>query len=964
MDVPQELRETLAHFRDRVRARLRLRGALALIAAWAGLAILLGLLDAWLSFETQGRTVLAALLGGTAVVGLLAVFWRSRGFTLQDAAQRLDAVTGDPRGLASIGSDLSSLTKVAEKREGSSPTAPPALPTLEGFLTRRALAEALTRLRGLPEETLTSRIRLRPVWALLGAALAVVIALAIWQPRATSLIAQRLFQPGRELPPYSRYVFNLDPSQPRVIYGKALSLAAEITGAPVEGVEVHLLTRSARSSQVDRLPVYREAGQRFAQKLEGVTTPLEVAFAIGRARSAWVPVEILWQPQLERSEVTITPPRYAGRKTVPGTLTGEIQGLRGSEVHLRLSSNRPLSGGLLEARVEGNNDVVEKVDGTPLRGDPRTVEFRWTISRDCRWTVDLRDIRGTRMAEPVRFVQRLVPDEKPAIDLLAPGPFAMATPSSAVKLQWQVSDDIGLDRASWVRTADGFRDRATALPGVGGERSVEVQREIQLTNLGVSPGQTLEFLLEARDRNPSLMGVSSSTPVKVKIISEEEYAEQIRVRTSIEEFAARYQVLRDTLDAAAKALDELAEAARSGDRTKIEAARQRALNKQKQAAEWFGDFADDFPAFATDKELSELSGDLQEELEKNAKDLEGQSGWDNPAKAEELAKQMRERLQAGSDKLDEQKEMADEFTKIASVAEMAAELQAIHQEQREVSETLARIAEEIAVGMTNNRHKVGELRQRQLRNEERLREVEEKLPERLAQLPESAAKLKEGAEKVLEGLKNFDVAKQMGDAVTKIGKGDLLGASNDSLLARGNLDQILGQPDNPFCDMCQGNMPGGMGSGGAAQQEALAQMMGALKRRAQGEGQGQGTNSKGGIGEGGQGFGAKGGSGSSMAGTQLPVPLIGPPRLQLNGPKSLGSTGDKSGDGRAGGSATSQPETASNTLPGATVPNAKGSGPSLDEVPMKYREAVKNYFSREGSGEAGGGQGEGGGGKK
>ncbi|HSJ02259.1 MAG: hypothetical protein ACAI34_02975, partial [Verrucomicrobium sp.] len=568
---------------------------------------------------------------------------------------------------------------------------------------------------------------------------------------------------------------------------------------------------------------------------------------------------------------------------------------------------------------------------------------RWTVSRDCRWTVDLRDIRGTRMAEPVRFAQRLVPDEKPAIDLIAPGPFAMATPASAVKLQWQVSDDLGLDRATWVRTADGFRDRATNLGNVGGERTVEVQREIQLSALGVSPGQTLEFLVEARDRNPSLMGVSSSIPVKVQIISEDDYAEQIRVRTTIEEFAGRYQVLRDALDAAAESLEALAEAAKSGDRNKIEGARQRALNRQKQAAEWFGDFADDFPAFATDKELSELAGDLMEELDKNAQDLEGQSGWDDPAKAQAMAQQMRERLKAGSERLDEQKAMADELAKIAGVAEMGAELQAIHQEQRQVSESLARIAEELAVGMTNNRHKVADLRQRQLRNAERLQQVEESLPGRLAELPESAAKLKEGAEKVLGDLKQLEVGKQMRDAAAKIASGNLLAASNDALLARGNLDQILAQPDNPFCDMCQGKMPGGMGGGGASQQEALSQMMGALKRRAAG----QGSAADGGAGSGGQGFGAKGGSGNSMAGTQLPIPLIGPPRLQLNGPKSMGSSGDKTGDGRSGASRSSHPETATNTLPGATIPSGKGQGPSLDEVPLKYRDAVKSYFSKD-----------------
>lgn len=928
MDTSHAIRQHLLRFRNRVRSRHVCQGLLWFIASWLALLLLLGLADALFAFETAGRLRLATLLALGAVLGFIVVFVRSRRFSLQDAARRVDAVTGDTRGLAGIGSDLSSN---------------PAPAGLEGYLARRTLNEALQKLETLPGNAHQRRGEFRRGGALVAGVLVLLLGIVIWEPQGSLLVVQRLLQPSRELPPFSRYQFDLDPKEPRVIYGKTLPLAVEISGAALNGEDVQLLTRPAGGGDTDRLPVFRESGSRFAQKLEGVTTPLEVAFAVGRARSAWTPVEILWQPQLERTEATVTPPRYARRKPVSGPLTGEIQGLRGAEVVLRLSSNRPLSGGVMEAVVDDSNQTVEKIMGTPSRDDPRTAEFRWVITRDCRWTLDLSDIRGTRMAEPVRFTQRLQPDEKPSIDVVAPGPFAMATPSSTVDLEWQVSDDLGLDRASWVRTADGYRDRSTPLPGVGGEQAVEVRRDIQLASLGVTPGQTLEFLVEARDHNPNLMGVGTSTPVRVQIISEEDYAEQIRVRTTIEEFAARYQVLREALDAAARALEELAEAAATGDREKIEAARQRALNRQRQAAEWFGQFADDFPAFATDKQLSELSGDLQEELEKNAQELSSPDAWKDPAKAQEMARAMRERLNSGSDKLAEQEAMAQEFAKIAGVMEMAAELDAIHQEQRHVSENLARIAEELAVGMTNNRHKIAELRQRQLQNEARLQRVQEELPKRLENLPESAAKLKAGAEKVLEGLENFEVSKQMGDAVAKIGNGNLLAASNDALLARGNLDQILGQPDNPFCDMCQGQMPGGMGGGGLSQQEALAQMMGALRRRA-----GEGDQNGGGAGSSGQGYGAKGGSGSSMAGTQLPIPLLGPSRLKLDSPNSVGSRGDQTGQARQGTAPGSRPETATNQLtPGTSTTSGQGQGPSLDEVPLKYREAVKNYFSKE-----------------
>ncbi|MEZ0389326.1 MAG: hypothetical protein ACAI34_19770, partial [Verrucomicrobium sp.] len=260
MEAPQELRESLTRLRNRVRGRLRLRGALVLIAGWTGLAILCGLLDAWLGFEFQGRRTIAGLLVAAAAVGTIVVVWRSFRFSLGEVARHVDAVTADPRGLASIGSDL------AHSKSESTPS-------LQAFLARRALAEAVLKLRSLPHGMLTRKVNLRPAVVLLTVAGIVVTVLAVWQPKATALIAQRLFSPSRDLPPYSPFEFNLDPSEPRVIYGKSLALAAEITGAPLDGTEVHLLTRPVGGGAVDRLPVFREAGHRFAQKLEGVTSP-------------------------------------------------------------------------------------------------------------------------------------------------------------------------------------------------------------------------------------------------------------------------------------------------------------------------------------------------------------------------------------------------------------------------------------------------------------------------------------------------------------------------------------------------------------------------------------------------------------------------------------------------------------------------------------------------------------------
>ncbi|MCB1089604.1 MAG: hypothetical protein KDM63_21370, partial [Verrucomicrobiae bacterium] len=382
--------------------------------------------------------------------------------------------------------------------------------------------------------------------------------------------------------------------------------------------------------------------------------------------------------------------------------TEDLRGLRGATATLRVTSNRPLAGGVMEGRAPQGRAVLRRVEARTIqRGDlsdptlldrPEEttggrVEFEWQIDADLVWTLDLVDIRGGRMEEPVVIAQRLIPDEKPKVDLVEPGPFALATPKSQVDFAWEVEDDFGLERLELLRSAEQYRDRAQSIDEGPGEKRVHLRRSVLLSNLGVRPGQTLEFLVEARDGNPNLLGVGGSPAATVQVISEEDYASRIRLRTTLEEFSARYRILREQLEAAQRALTDLAEAAKTGDAAKIDAARTEAIRQQRDAAAWFGAFAKDFPAFVTDRQLNDLSGELLSELEKNLAELEDANlDWSDPSKAAAMADAMRRRLDPGAGRLATQEQRAGELSSIAAVLEMAAELEAIHREQRDISD--------------------------------------------------------------------------------------------------------------------------------------------------------------------------------------------------------------------------------------------------------------------------------------
>ena len=888
----------------------------------------IGLTDYVVGWEVPVRTTLAWIALALILIGSLIAWRRAARVPMTMIAARADAAAGDSRREVSAALDIA---------KGSASESSSLHEYLSGLLTARAAGS----LASLPAKQLFSRKEHLAAWRFAAWAGAALVVLAFIHPRATGIIAGRLFRPASELPPYSPYAFSLvGENAPRVIYGKEASLAVEIEGPPFTG-EVTLLIRPAGGGEADRLPTFRETSTRYTRKLEGVTAPVDFAFAVGRARSAWHRLEVIYQPRLEGAEVELSPPAYSRLSGTRFSLGSEdLRGLRGTSVRLLAESNRPLSGGVLEGRAPQGREVLQRIEGVSVAEEEKKVEFQWEIDGDLVWTLDLTDVRGGRMEETVVLAQRLIPDEKPKIDLVEPGPFIFATPESEVRMTWEIEDDLGLDRVELLRSAERFRDRVQRLPEGSGEKRLRVERATLLGNLGVRPGQTLEFLLEARDRNPSLLGVGSAPAASIRIISEEEYASQIRLRTTLEEFSGRYRALREMLEAAQSALEALAEAARSGDPARLEAARREAIRTQQVAAQWFKAFASDFPAFATDKRLNELSGDLHEELLKNLSELENAEGWSDPAKSEALAQRMKERLTPGANQLAEQEAVASEVTALGAVMEMAAELEAIHEEQRDISHRLDRISRELALGRTDSRGDIPTLRARQMNNHKRLAEVEEKLPERLSRLPESAGSLRSGAEKVLEMLKSLQVQKQMSDSASQAGEGKVPGAAEDAALALANLDQILTQEKNDFCKICQGGEPGFCGGEGIVA-ETLAQMLDALRGRSRSRTAGHGEGSGAG---GGSGLGGLGGSGTTMQGIQLDIPLIGPPRVKLSQPP-----GGMGGPGREPGTAVSalKNEATEGALPAGENAAPGGRAWTPEDVPPKYRDAVGRFFSEE-----------------
>lgn len=916
-----QLESALSRVRRLQRTGRWLTALLIVVALGVFLALGAGLLDAWQAFEATSRAALVVTLASLACVVAAVLLFIATRFSKTRAAVAADGMLASPRNPATAALSLS-----------PQPSTP-----LSDLLKTRAGESAAAQIAALPASLVIPWRNVRCASLALAAVCLPVAILALVFPAASSTIANRLLNPGDDLPPWSQFRFVIEPTAPEAIYGGDLALAVEITGG-IPTAPVELLIRRPDHSGVLRLPTFRESETRFSRTLDSITEPVSIAFAIGKARSEWHAVDILLQPKVLAGKTTVTPPGYTEREAVSTTLdTNEINALEGSEVILSLSSNRPLAPSKLiftPATAPGIEAVPEEIPGEITA--PNTVAFRWTATRPGTLSAILRDVRGTPAAAPLELNLKAVPDQAPVVDLTSPPRFLLATPSSVLKIDGQAEDDFALSKVRLVRTLEGFRDRARTVAPALREKAFEFGDKIPLDVLGVSPGQVIELFLEASDHNPSLLGQGSSEISRIQIITEDDYAYRIRAKTTLEQFNARYRAIAETLREAKESLEAMSKAAKEKNAEASEKAREAAMEAHRKAAELLGKMADDFPAFEMEKRLKEIARNAAGDANKNLGQLKGFDPKAPAADQEKAIQEMLERLGARQEEQKQIQQDAEMMDEAGKILEMAAKFQQIYQTQESLSKRIRTIAEEIHKGNDRNSRLLSSLADTQEKNRKALDLFAKELQERADAIenPELEGMIA-STEEFLQALRMSDPQSVM-DLGSKSGR---LGAAEDAYvqaeLARALLENLMSK-SNPFAQACQGQCMKFSVKFPDVNQ-TMQQLLEGLMC------QNPGYNPGGGQGGGGMGAGGTGPTGNAAPGFGMSdIPVLGPQRMMFE-PASLGGTADGKGVSGKANPLAQAAETES--MAPTESPLETKTAPNPQSVPEPYREAVKKYFT-------------------
>lgn len=919
-DTKGSIIRELSRLKNGLRLAMITEGVLKFLILLVGILLIYGVLDFFLGFPLFVRLVISVLGAGALLYLMIKFLVRLLRINERDAAEFCDKSSSDKR--------KTTLSAFELMNQSSSQRG-----VIADFLVQKVCSASATKIASIETASATqAKIHLK-LFGKLAIAVFVLIILAIVNFKAFILIGERIALPWHDSPIYSKYTFKIVPEKPSVFYGEGVDLSVDIRGGEVTK-DVFLLVKEG--SNVYETLCFKKTENQYSQKIQHVTQPVDVAFRVGRARSKWKRVTPLLQPKVAAVECIITPPTYSKKMDKRFFLRGQqVKALKDSKILLIVTSNRPLKGGVAHVRDISGSGYEDAIEGQ--RQSARSVVFEWPVEDNALIEITLKDVAGNSTAKPFTFNQRLLLDTPPQVVLESPGGFMMATPKATLPLVGEANDDFGLRRLELVRTVEGFRYRYRSIPLLDGDKTAGFEEELDLRGLGVEAGQTLELYLEALDNHPSYMGVNTSDIARVKVITEEEYAHMIRMRTTSKDFAERYRALAKVLEDYRNQVEDLADKIKKGlEGEELKENLNHLQAKNNELKELFKKMGSDFAVFDEEKSLLKAAESVAAELDQIDQKLAA-SKQGGPEIAQKTLNDILKRMgqeQGMQSTMEKEKLKAEEIERISNVFALATEFMKVLNAQKDISHKFENYLDESRFRSASKLKRLSEV---QADNFHRLMKLRDDLYLKTTRLPEGYEQLGDQARQFADAINECKALVHMEDAKNYADEGGGRAASREATLAKEKLESLLNNSDNNcMSGLCKGQMPSFQLP---RYQETLNQMIQCMSL-GMGQGNSQGMNYGIGMGMGGAG----GDSGYAVEGQSfLDVPIYGPDRMQIGVEPSGGSGFSGEGtDGKSGVPVNIQKER--EQLEVSEKGEIKNEALDLNKVPEKYKDAVIKYF--------------------
>ncbi|MCW3061235.1 MAG: smc 7 [Capsulimonas sp.] len=339
-------------------------------------------------------------------------------------------------------------------------------------------------------------------------------------------VAPRLFAPWMDdvTPPYSVTHFEVKPKGATVRYGESLFVSVKISGQTPDTVS---LMTSAHGAEWQKIALESGEPGVYSVTLDSLRENTRFYVQANTGRSARYLITVAKPPTITGLQVSYVYPAYTAHPPMKETVgPNGIHGLAGTTATFQITSNRPLSGGLLTLKTDipgGDQQIAVQPDSK----NKQQASVQMTITRSGEYRLSLTAEDGQISPEAAKGKITLDKDARPNVWITTPTQDILVTPKMKVPVGIDAEDDQGVQSVQLHRLINDLADSPRSYPEVPVKRATH-ELTIDLADLGVRPGDKITYYATAYDNNPGKPNIGETETYTMKVVSQEEFNEALK----------------------------------------------------------------------------------------------------------------------------------------------------------------------------------------------------------------------------------------------------------------------------------------------------------------------------------------------------------------------------------------------------------------------------------------------------
>jgi len=526
-----------------------------LLAALPGLWLLQATADWFFNLPWIVRFFL--LMFDLAVVGY--ILWRYGYKPWRDRLNQHTAALQVERELPAFRSSLISAVQLSKDRSG--------VPGGSTELVEKLIQSVAVKLRGLKvAKHVVKTKRLMRYGKIMGAVLLLVLGVVVLAGSKTPVLIQRILLAQVPLPkqtiviPITKHDF--------IAIGSDVTLSAQASGVIPKNGMIEVVYDNGERQNVSVSPT-GEDDRVFSVTLRNVHQPFYYQFLLNDGVGERYRIDAKTPPVLATIDALQVYPAYTGLEQQKMQM-GNLELLSGSELQIKGVSTQPLAKARVIMEGEANLNPVE----LKISGDGKQVTGAFRVPKEGLdgIAIELENKDGVASQENTLYRVRVVPDEVPQIELLAPAAELMSiVPEVKPTLVYTVRDDFKLSKVSLKYEVVLPTDTGAPAEGEDTQQNVgtiqlprpesssagQPQRYVwDLSKISPTPvtGSTVRYWIEAEDfNNVTGPGVGQSVVKSFSIISQE--AKQAELIEKLGDIAEKLEDVYNKQKKASETLD-------------------------------------------------------------------------------------------------------------------------------------------------------------------------------------------------------------------------------------------------------------------------------------------------------------------------------------------------------------------------------------------------------------------------